>query len=547
MKRYYRKNYKSLLLFGIVNILAAITSVYLSFLLGDFADAALAGSAETVWRMAGITLFYICMQTLFEFLLQYTRDFSVQKIGKNIRMDLVEKIEALPYEKKCLHDNGWYTALVYNDTSTVELEYLDSLGAIFFQICCFILALAFSFSIQPTMTAIILAISVLPVAFPKLTEKKLQSAKEDSQSAKAVYLSSIDQILSGFSTLKIFNRFAYINKRHEHQNEELCEKEIKFSKLQSLLYAGAYGCGNLVFLGTWVVGLFFVTKHLITLPLLITFSQLMTFVAGPVQIISERYSLTVAASAVCKRLLEFLDAPIDDEISWGNQHLGGIEEAALKNVCYSAGESMLLDNVNLTMHKGDRIALIGKSGSGKSTLLKTISALYEGNGTYQINGQPYRSFSYEDFRKQVTLLEQKTFIFDGSVWDNVSLFHGGENPERNHFLELLKSANLIDWYQGRGGMPDVQIGEEKEALSGGEERRLDLARVLYQRSGLVLMDEPTTGLDEQAKRCVEDAIKDLSCDILVVATHDTSPAFLNSFNRVIVMENGKLAEATRSN
>lgn len=464
MRRYYQRSWKSLILLGIANMLAAASSVYLSFLLGDFADAAFAGSAERVWRMAGGTVCYVCIQTLLDFLLQYTREAAVQKIGKDIRMDLVCKIEHLPFEMKCRHDNGWYTSLVYNDTGTVEREYLDSLGAIHFQLCCLALALVCSIRIQPVMTVIISGISILLVAFPKLTEANLQHAKEEAQQAKAAYLSSVDQILNGYATLKIFHRFAQINKRHQQCNEALCKKEIGFSRIQSLLYAGAYGCGNLIFLGTWVLGLFFVSRSLLTLPLLITFSQLMTFVAGPAQIISERYSATIAASAVCNRLLCFLDAPTDEAERWGNQRIERIEEVSLENLSYHIGETQLLDNICLTLHKGDRIALIGKSGSGKSTLLKVLAGMWDGKGRYSINGRLFRSYSYENFRKEVALLEQKTFVFDGSIWDNISLFQENAAPEETR--RVLTLANLQDWYQGRGGRPEILVGKELGALSG---------------------------------------------------------------------------------
>ncbi|MDO5400975.1 MAG: ABC transporter ATP-binding protein [Eubacteriales bacterium] len=540
MRRYYRKSAKALVALGISNLLAAASSVYLSLLLGNFANAAFAGSAQRVWRMAGGAVCYVGIQTLLDFLLQYTRDAAVQKIGRDIRMDLICKIEALPLETKCRHDNGWYTSLIYNDTGTVEREYLDSLGAIHFQLCCLALALACSLRIQPVMTVLISGVSILLVAFPKLTEGKLQHAKEEAQQAKAAYLSSVDQILNGYTTLKIFHRFSHRNREHRQRNEALCTKEIRYSRMQSLLYAGAYGCGNLVFLGTWVVGLFFVQKQLLTLPLLITFSQLMTFVAGPAQIISERYSATIGAQAVCKRLLDFLDGQPEEQTRWGSRGLGQIDEISLEHLSYSPGERRLLDDICLTLHRGDRVALVGKSGSGKSTLLKALAGLWEGEGSCRINGLPLHEYGYGAFRERAALLEQKTFVFDGSLWENVSLFRGEPDPEE--LERVLKAANLMPWYQGRGGRPEMAVGREREALSGGEERRLDLARVLHQRAGLVLLDEPTTGLDGQSKQQVEDTIHNLQCDILVAATHDTAPGSLQGFNRVIEMENGRLRE-----
>ena len=150
--------------------------------------------------------------------------------------------------------------------------------------------------------------------FPKLTEKRLQSYKEAEQQAKAHYASTLTQIFSGFLPLRIFHAFDGINRLHDEANDGLCKKKLDFRRIRGILYAGAYGCGNLVFLGTWVVGLFFAAKGLVTLPALIAFAQLMTFVAGPVQIISERYAATVAAAAVCRRVRSFLHAPTDETI-----------------------------------------------------------------------------------------------------------------------------------------------------------------------------------------------------------------------------------------
>lgn len=137
MKRYYRKNLSSLVNFAVSNILAAVSSVFLSFLLGSFADIALTGDFERVKRLAFGTLIYILVETFFNYLLQYTRDAAVHKIGKDLRSDVVCKIEKLPYEMKKENDDGYYMSVINNDIVTIEEEYLDSLGAIFFRFAAF--------------------------------------------------------------------------------------------------------------------------------------------------------------------------------------------------------------------------------------------------------------------------------------------------------------------------------------------------------------------------------------------------------------------------
>ena len=122
MKRYYRKNRSSVALFLVSNLLAAGSSVFMSFLLGAFADSAMEGDLSRVWKIALVTLFYLCIETFFAFLLDYSRDIIVQRVGRDLRADAVRKIEALSYMEKSEKDlyNGDFLVMV----SDGVLEYL---------------------------------------------------------------------------------------------------------------------------------------------------------------------------------------------------------------------------------------------------------------------------------------------------------------------------------------------------------------------------------------------------------------------------------------
>ena len=106
MKRYYRKNRSSVALFLVSNLLAAGSSVFMSFLLGTFADSAMEGDLSRVWKIALVTLFYLCIETFFAFLLDYSRDIVAQRVGRDLRADAVRKIEALSYMEKSEKDDG---------------------------------------------------------------------------------------------------------------------------------------------------------------------------------------------------------------------------------------------------------------------------------------------------------------------------------------------------------------------------------------------------------------------------------------------------------
>ena len=149
MKRYYKKNGRSLAAFLIVNLLAAASSVLMSFLLGLFADSAMEGDFSRVWKIALVTFCYLVVETGFSFLMDYTRNVFVQRVGRDLRSDTVRKIERLSETEKSKTDDGSLFSLMNNDIDTIQQEYLASLGAIYFQICCFVLAVGSALVIQP--------------------------------------------------------------------------------------------------------------------------------------------------------------------------------------------------------------------------------------------------------------------------------------------------------------------------------------------------------------------------------------------------------------
>ena len=164
------------------------------------------------------------------------------------------------------------------------------------------------------------------------------------------------------------------------------------------------------------------------------------------------------------------------------------------------------------------------------------------DGAYEINGHPVRDYDYTEFRRQVTLLPQKSFVFRASIRDNVSMFSGSAQ-EDEALEQVLARAGLSKWYAARGASMDTQIGSDAHALSGGEERRLDLARTLWKHGSLVMLDKPTSGLDEKTRMALEQQILEIPCDLLIVAMHNYSPEFLKRFTHVLHIQNGVLAAA----
>lgn len=540
MKRYYKQNKWRLLFVCATHLLSAVSDVVRSFLLGSFVALAMEGDLGRVIRFAVFTLAFLILSAVLDFLMRHPQRTLIYRMSAQLRGDLMRKMEALPWQEKQKKEEGYYLSLLNNDVDTLADDYWKTGFTMFWLVSLSLLSLGSALTLQPVVTLVILGISLLSLLIPKATEKNIQRAKDAEQEAKAGQLSAASGLLKGFFLLKSFHRFDDAHRVYEEANQDLREKKTGYSKINALVYALSYGWGGLIYLGTWVMGLFFVTKGALTLPALVTLANLMDSVAGPVQTITEEYATLVGAAAVKKRILTFLDAPTEEDRTWGSETLGEVAELKLTGLTLSTPDRVLLSGQSLTLHPGDRMALLGESGSGKSTLLRALAAMQEGEGSYTLNGKPYRTYTQQSFRAQFTLMEQKSMAFDATVKDNVTLFEAYADDAK--VLDALTQAGLGRWLSLREDGLSTLIGGGRQGFSGGEERRLDLARVLYKGGSVVLLDEPTTGMDPETRQEAEKVIAALPCAILVVTVHDPSSEFLATFNRVLTLENGTLTE-----
>lgn len=539
MKKYVLKCKKSLLLFIASNIVGAATAISLAFVLGFIAQIAIKQETDKIGIIALVAFIYIVIDAFFDFSSTYTTSVLVHNVSKYLRSDLVRKIESISYENKTSEENGYYLSKINNDIEIVDQEYIGSLCQIFFQICCLIFAISSTLIIQPVITVIILLLSSIPILFPKLTEKSLQKAKDGVIQQKATYMNVLDEIFHKFLTLKLFNGFTGINKIHDNENEKLKDSKLKYAKINRIVYSGAYGLSNMIYLATWVIGLVFVVHHALTLPKLIALSQLMTFVGGPIQIISERYSLYISAKAVSKDLVKFINSENKEESSWGDKILLDIESVELRNVNYINGEKHILKNINLSLHKKQKIAIIGESGSGKTTLLNVLAGLLTIEGSYLINDVNYHNYTLDSFRDEVVLQNQDNIIFNTDAKNNITVFNEYKTDE---ICNTIRTLGLEERLFVNNKLSTEILGKNNNKLSGGEVRRLELGRVILKHGNLVLLDEPTAGLDIDNRKFIENLITSMNNDIIVTTIHNYTPEFLEKFDLIIVMEKGMIKQ-----
>ena len=198
------------------------------------------------------------------------------------------------------------------------------------------------------------------------------------------------------------------------------------------------------------------------------------------------------------------------------------------------GEKWIVQDISLSVHRGELLGLVGASGSGKSSLLRLLNRLDEPtSGTVFLESQDYRQIPSRELRRRVGMVTQRPFLFPGDIASNLSFgpMQSGEILREEEISGLLERVGLAGF-----------AARNVANLSGGEQQRVSLARALANRPEVLLLDEPTSALDEQSKSGVEQLIGNLVRDngyTFVLVTHDREQA-RRVCNRVALIEAGRM-------
>ena len=218
-------------------------------------------------------------------------------------------------------------------------------------------------------------------------------------------------------------------------------------------------------------------------------------------------------------------------------------EIEFKNVSFSYDTTKeVLDNVNLKIEKGRKLALVGPSGGGKTTichLLPNFYKLEENCGDILIDGKNTKNLTLESVRKNIGIVQQDVFLFAGTIRDNI--LYGTPDASEEEIIEAAKKANIHDYILTLKNGYDTEIGERGVKLSGGQKQRISIARVFLKNPAILILDEATSALDNTTEVHIQEALDELckGRTTLVVA-HRLST--IRNADEIVVVINGKISE-----
>lgn len=352
----------------------------------------------------------------------------------------------------------------------------------------------------------------------------------------------VGDALQGIRVVKAFGQETTERERYGSANEELVHQTIRSEGI----WSGVFPLFSLITtsgaLLVWYFGGWQVIRDELTLGTLMAFTAYLTMFFGPLQWFSQSISWTSRALTAADRVFEIMDTPTDVPTARNAVSIPRVEgRVELENVSYGYEKHHpVLKDISLQIAPGEMIGLVGHSGAGKSTLINLICRFYDpDSGIIRIDGIDLKQIDQEALRKQIGVVLQETFLFDGTIAENIAY----ANPEVSP-LEIMRAAKIANAHDFIVRMPDgydTRVGERGHRLSGGEKQRIAIARAIIHDPRILILDEATASVDTETERQIQEAIARLVKGRTTFAiAHRLST--LRNADRLIVLDKGKVAE-----
>jgi subfamily B ATP-binding cassette protein MsbA len=388
-----------------------------------------------------------------------------------------------------------------------------------------------------------LAVIVLPVAILIIVQlgKRLRRISHRTQVASAALYTRLQESLAGHRIVKAFAREDFEAARFGLVNQDFFRLRMKLTATRELSppimeLLGALGMAAIIFYGGYNV-----IQGVSTPGTFFSFLAALLMLYPPVKSLSQVQNTIQEGLAAASRIFNLLDLEPEIRDAAGAGDLGPFSrEIAYQGVSFTYDTRPVLEDINLTVRRGELVALVGPSGAGKTTLLNLLPRFYEvSRGAILIDGLDLREITLASLRAQIGVVTQQTILFNDTVRFNVA--YGRPEAGEEEIVAALKAAYAYDFVTTLPQGVDTVIGEQGVRLSGGERQRLAIARALLKDPPILILDEATSSLDSEAEREVQQALDRLITGrTTLVIAHRLST--VRNAQRIVVLAEGRIVE-----
>ena len=509
---YYKPHKKMLALDMLASLLISLIGMVYPIVTNRMLNIYIPGKMYSTIVISGIivlVLYFVRM--LMRYFVQYYGHLIGVGMQSKMRQDLFAHLEKLPFSFYDDHETGRIMTRITSDL--FEVCELAHHGPENLLISSVMIILSFSYlcMIDPFLTLIVFSCVPILVAVTLHYRKEMRKAFDDRRKSNATINAAVESSVTGIRVTK-----AYTNAEREVEKFERGNREF-VNASRAAYHAMAKFSSSTAFITDVFNVIILIAGGLFLYSGRITFGDYSTFIVSvnlfinPVNTLinfMEQYQNGVSGFMRFQEIMDEkpeTDAPDATEL----EHVEGNIE--FRNVSYAYNDSQdVLRNVNLTIRKGSKLALVGPSGGGKTTLCHLLPNFYklgEKDGSILIDGTDIRKLTLESVRRNIGIVQQDVFLFVGTIRDNI--LYGRPDATFEEVQEAARRANIHDYIMSLENGYDTEIGERGVKLSGGQKQRLSIARVFLKDPAILILDEATSALDNTTEVLIQHALDEL--------------------------------------
>ena len=476
------------------------------------------------------------------FIQGYTMSGVSQKVAYKLRQDLSIKINKLPMKYFDKKTNGEVLSIITNDIDMLGMNLSQSITQIITSVCTIVGILAMMFSINVTMTLISLLILPIASIIVSVIAKKSQKYFKKQQEYLGHVNGQVEEIYGGLTVVKAFNGEQKSINNFKVANEELAKSGWKSQFLSGLMYPLMNFLGNLGYVAVAITGGYFAIQGKISVGDIQSFISYNKQFTQPIAQIAQISGQIQTMIAAAERVFEFLEE--DEEVQTATKEIdtdklaGNVE---FDNVKFGYNDDkIIINDFSAKIKEGQKIAIVGPTGAGKTTIVKLLMRFYDVNsGAILVDGHNIKDFERGNLRKMFGMVLQDTWLFAGSVKDNIK--YGKEDATEHEVIEAAKAAHVHHFIKTLPNGYNSILNEESSNVSAGQKQLLTIARVILADPKILILDEATSSIDTRTEVQIQQAMDNLMKGrTSFIIAHRLST--IKNADLILVMNHGDIVE-----
>ena len=496
-------------------------------------------------KIGGILLFMLglyVVASLFGIIQGWIMSTISQKITYRMRKEISEKINRMPMNYFESRTTGEVLSRITNDVDTLGQSLNQSLTQLITSTFTIIGVIVMMLSISVKMTGIAILIVPISLLLIMVVVKNSQKYFKTQQEYLGVINGKVEETIGGYTIVRLFNEEENSLKEFKEQNDILFKSAWKSQFLSGLMQPIMNFVGNLGYVGVAIAGGVMAYNGTITVGDIQAFIQYVRNLTQPIAQLAQVSNMLQSMAAAAERVFEFL---AEDEEEQRAENPVQIDKAQgmvdFDHVQFGyTSDKIVIQDFTSHVDPGQTVAIVGPTGAGKTTMVKLLMRFYDVNsGAIKIDGHNIKDFNRADLRKNIGMVLQDTWLFKGTIMDN--LRYGRLDATDEEVYAAAKAAHVDHFIKTLPGGYDMELNEESSNISQGQKQLLTIARAILADKPILILDEATSSVDTRTEGLIQEAMNNLMKGrTSFVIAHRLST--IKDADKILYMQGGDIKE-----